>query len=456
MIINKSDCIKATSLGNQQFKRDYNLKYAYLTGSMFRGIASAEMVVKMGKAGMMGFLGTGGLHPGRIEEAIRFIGKELSDGQSFGVNLLHSNNPDVEHKAVDLYIKHAVKNIEASAFLGITPALVRFRAHGLARDREGRVRPAVRVIAKISRPEVAREFLSPAPDYIVSNLLEENAITAEQGILLKEVPMADDLCVEADSGGHTDGGSASVLMPSIIRLRDAMSKKFGYNWPVRIGAAGGIGTPEAAAAAFVLGADFILTGSINQCTVEAGQSEAVKDMLQQIDVQDTDYAPAGDMFELGAKVQVLNKGVFFPARAKKLYDLYRRHNSLEEIDGTTKRQLEEKYFKRSLAEIFKEVQAYCPPDETERAMRSPKHKMALIFRWYFGYSARLALNGDPEHKVDYQVHCGPALGAFNQWIKGTHLENWRNRHVDEIAEKLMAATAELLNSRFLSFKLCQN
>lgn len=79
---------------------------------------------------------------------------------------------------------------------------------------------------------------------------------------------------------------------------------------IRVGAAGGIGTPEAAAAAFILGADFIVTGSINQCTVEAGTSEIVKDLLQEINVQDTEYAPAGDMFELGAKVQVLKKGLF--------------------------------------------------------------------------------------------------------------------------------------------------
>lgn len=76
---------------------------------------------------------------------------------------------------------------------------------------------------------------------------------------------------------------------------------------IHIGLAGGIGTPQAAVAAFMMGADFILTGSINQCTVEAGTSDCVKNLLQEINVQDTDYAPAGDMFELGAKAQVLKK-----------------------------------------------------------------------------------------------------------------------------------------------------
>jgi trans-AT polyketide synthase/acyltransferase/oxidoreductase domain-containing protein len=40
------------------------------------------------------------------------------------------------------------------------------------------------------------------------------------------------------------------------------------------------------------------------------------------------------------------------------------------------------------------------------------------------------------------------LGAFNQWVKGTELEDWHNRHVAEIGEKLMQETAALLNRRF--------
>jgi trans-AT polyketide synthase/acyltransferase/oxidoreductase domain-containing protein len=263
--------------------------------------------------------------------------------------------------------------------------------------------------------------------------------------------MADDLCVEADSGGHTDMGVAYVLMPAMLVLRDEMMKKYNYSKKVRVGAAGGIGTPEAAAAAIIMGAEFLVTGSINQCSVEAGTSDIVKDLLQGINVQDTEYAPAGDMFELGAKVQVLKRGLFFPARANKLYNLYLQYNSLDELDEKTKNQLEEKYFKKSFNDIWEETKEFfakADPKELERGERNPKHKMSLVFRWYFGYSTRLALDGVVDRKVDFQVHCGPALGSFNQWVKGTNLEDWRNRHVDEIAEKLMKETADLLNKRF--------
>jgi trans-AT polyketide synthase/acyltransferase/oxidoreductase domain-containing protein len=172
-----------------------------------------------------------------------------------------------------------------------------------------------------------------------------------------------------------------------------------------------------------------------------------------MDVRDTTYAPAGDMFELGARIQVLKKGLFFPARANKLYALYCQHSSLEALDQKTRNELEDKYFRRSLAAVWEETRAYYlahDPEQVERAERDAKHKMALVFRWYFVHTMRLALNGSKDQQVDYQVHCGPALGAFNRWVKGTELENWRNRHVDVIAERLMQGTAVLLGNRFQS------
>ncbi|MCW3466420.1 ACP S-malonyltransferase [Chitinophaga nivalis] len=434
----------AADFGCAEFKADYNLKYAYVSGAMVRGIASRQLVVKMGKAGLMGFFGSGGVPLAEVEQAIQFIQQSLQPHQAYGINLLHGSP---ENEMVDLLLKYKVRNVEAAAYMEITPALVRFRLKGLRQLPDGKIETDNRIMAKISRPEVAANFLSPAPEKIVQKLLATHSITAAEAQLARYIPMADDICVEADSGGHTDMGVASALIPAISRLRDEHMRQYAYKKKIRIGAAGGIGTPEAALAGFMLGADYILTGSINQCTVESGASEVVKDMLQDINVQDTEYAPAGDMFEMGAKIQVLKKGVFFPARANKLYDLYRNHNAIEEIDEKTKNQLETRYFKRRFSEIYEDVKKYFGPEEILRAENNPKQKMAFIFRWYFGYSSNLAIKGEVDHKTDFQVHCGPALGAFNQWVKGTALENWRNRHIDEISEKIMTEAAQLLNER---------
>jgi trans-AT polyketide synthase/acyltransferase/oxidoreductase domain-containing protein len=447
--------ITPEQLGSEEFKRDYGLRYAYVSGAMYKGIASKDIVVRMGRAGFLGFYGAGGVRLREIEQNIRAIQQELNNGEPYGMNLLcNPVRPQTEMETVDLFLRYGIRNIEAAAYMQITPALVRFRLSGVGRDGQGTLTIANRVLAKVSRPEVAQLFLSPAPERIVKQLVDQHAITAEQAAWSHMVPMADDLCVEADSGGHTDMGVAAVLIPTIIRLRDSMQPQHQYARRVRVGAAGGIGTPEAAASAFLLGADFILTGSINQCTLEAAMSDVVKDMLQDINVQDTDYAPAGDMFEIGAKIQVMKRGVFFPARANKLYNLWRENDGLASIDVRTAKHIQEKYFRRSFEEVYEETRNHyftTMPGEIEKAERNPKQKMALVFRWYFIHSMNLALTGNLDQRVDFQVHCGPSLGAFNQWVKGTELEDWRQRHPDQIGEKLMQETADHLNRRFQAF-----
>ncbi|ODP28429.1 Polyketide biosynthesis acyltransferase like protein BaeD [Paenibacillus nuruki] len=440
----------ASTLGCHEFKKEYNLKLAYIAGGMYGGIASVRMVSTLASFGCLAFLGTGGLTMERIEADIVAVQQTLRHGESYGVNFLHNQvQPDMEQQLVELLLKHQVNIIEAKGFLTMTTALVYYRVSGVSLNSNGEIKTSHRIIAKCSRPEIATLFMSPPPQHILDQLVQSRHITAEQANWAKKIPMADDICAEADSGGYTDSAVMMALLPSLLSLRTTIMKQYSYPRKIRVGAAGGIGTPEAAAAVFVMGADFILTGSINQCTVEAGTSTTVKELLQHINVQDTEYAPAGDMFELGAKVQVLKKGLYFPARANKLYELYRQYNAIEDIDEKTKARLQEQYFKKSFADIYDDVKKTHSTQEIERAERSPKAKMALLFKWYFTYSTELALHGDQESKVDYQVYCGPALGAFNQWVQGTLLEHWQQRHVDQIADKLMNETADLLNHRLL-------
>ena len=439
--------IAATDLGSASFKRDYGLRYACVAGGLGHGIASKELVTAVGRAGMLGFLGTLGLAPDRVAADLRYVAERLSGGGAYGLNIVYApQEPDREETFVDLCLRHGVHTVEAAGYTTITPALVRYRLTGLRRA-GNEVVPANRIIAKVSRPEVARAFLGPAPRKIVAALLAAGRITGEEAELAKELPVAEDLCCEADSGGHTDQAVALSLFPAMLRLREDLVAEHGYRRPVRLGLAGGIGAPDAVAASFVLGADFVMTGSINQATVEAATSDLVKDILQEINIQDTGYAPAGDMFEYGARVQVLRKGVLFPARANKLYELYKRYDSLAEIDPATAEQLRNRYFGKSFDEVYAEVRATRPAHEIEKAERDPKHRMALVFRWYFEYSLREALAGAEDNRVDFQVYCGPALGAFNEWARGSKLHDWRHRHVGEINELILREAANLLSRK---------
>ncbi|HDR9511996.1 [acyl-carrier-protein] S-malonyltransferase [Burkholderia cepacia] len=449
----------AQCLGSAIFRERYGLKYAYVAGAMYRGTASPALVIRLGRAGMIGYLGTGGLSLTQIEAAIQTVQAELRSTEPYGLNLLADyEDPANERATVELYLKYGVRCIEAAAFTQMTPALVLFRLKGLSRDATGQIQCAHRVLAKVSRLEVAEAFMSPAPAPIVEALRQAGAITAEQAAMAQQIPMSHDICVEADSGGHTDGGIPTILLPAMLQLRQKLSEHRDRE-PICMGLAGGIGAPAAAAAAFAMGADFILTGSINQCTVESGATDLVKAMLQDAGIHDTAYAPAGDLFEMGSRVQVLKKGVLFPMRANKLYALYTHYDSLEAIPETVRGQLERNFFKRSLGQVWDEslhyLQAQGRAKDIALAQSNPKVRMARVFRWYFRYSTELAFSGSADDRVNYQVHTGPALGAFNQWVRGTEWEPWNKRHVDAIAIALMDATAQHQQTSYTQFLTAQ-
>jgi PfaD family protein len=433
-------------LGDSSFRADHGLRFAYLTGAMANGIGSCDIVEAMSNAGMLGFFGAAGLAPNVVENAIDRLSRTLGE-RPWGVNLIHSpNEQDLEAAVVDLFLRRGVRLAEASAYLDLTPHVVRYRLHGIHEDSSGRIVTRNRVIAKVSRVEVASKFFAPPPERILQELLRRNQITPMQAQLASQIPVAQDLTAEADSGGHTDNRPAITLLPTMLALRDRMQAQYRYRQPLRVGAAGGIATPASAAAAFVMGAAYVLTGSINQACVESGSSDVVREMLAQAEQADVAMAPAADMFEMGVKVQVLKRGTMFAMRAAKLYELYRTCNSFDDIPPTERAALEKNFFRAPLEDIWRQTRAFFlqrDPSQVERAERDAKHRMALVFRWYLGLSSRWANAGEPTRKLDYQVWCGPAMGAFNEWTRGSFLEAPKNRRVVTVALNILYGAAVL-------------
>ncbi|MDG1487585.1 MAG: PfaD family polyunsaturated fatty acid/polyketide biosynthesis protein [SAR324 cluster bacterium] len=447
--------IQVGQFGDPEFMRSYGLNMAYMTGAMANGIASEELVIAAGNAGLLGSFGAAGLVPSRIEEAINKIQQALPNGP-YAFNLIHSPSEDaIERGAVDMFLKHGVTTVEASAFLGLTPNIVRYRAAGLRRNEQNQLVITNRVIAKISRTEVASKFMAPAPDVILRKLVEEGSITEEQAQLAAQVPMADDITVEADSGGHTDNRPLVSLLPAILTLAEQFQRKYGYAQSIRIGAAGGIGTPASALAAFMMGAAYVVTGSVNQSCLEAAASKHSKNLLAQAEMADVTMAPAADMFEMGVELQVLKRGSMFPMRAKKLYELYKNYESIEEIPQQERLKLEQQVFRSSLDEIWRQTEEHFnarDPHQIERAKDHPKRKMALIFRWYLGLSSRWSNSGEQGREADYQIWAGPAMGAFNDWVKGSYLEEVSKRKTVEVAWHIMSGAAYLYRLRLLQIQ----
>ena len=438
--------ISVAQLGDPEFLRFHGVKYAYKTGAMANGIASEELVIAMGQAGLIGSFGAAGLVPARVKAAIERIQTALPNGPA-AYNLIHSpNEENLERSAVELFLQHNVTTVEASAFLGLTPHIVRYRAAGLSVDGAGNIQIKNKVIAKISRREVATKFMQPAPARILQPLVAQGLITAEQAQLAQQVPMADDITVEADSGGHTDNRPLVCMLPSMIALRDEIQVQYNYARPIRVGAAGGISTPESALAAFMMGAAYIVTGSVNQGCIEAGASDYTKKLLAQAEMADVIMAPAADMFEMGVKLQVLKRGTMFAMRAQKLYDLYQAYDSIDDIPTDEREKLEKQVFKASLEEIWQGCVDFFnerDPEQLVRAQGNPKRKMALIFRWYLGLSSRWSNVGEAGRQMDYQIWCGPSMGAFNDWVRGTYLEQPGNRLAVDVAEHIMRGAAYL-------------
>ena len=440
-------------LGDPDFKKRHGLTYAYVAGAMANGISSAAMVKSMGQNGMMGFFGAGGLDLATIEKNILDIKSTLGD-KPFGFNLIHSlGDPEHEMATAQLYLRHGINKISAAAFMRMTPALVYYRISGIHRDAQGRVVAPNAVVAKVSRIEIARQFFAPPPEKIVNQLLDMGLISPEEADLSRHIPMAQDLTAEADSGGHTDNRPALALLPTLLNLRDEFMAEYHYPEPLCVGLGGGIATPESCAAAFGMGAAYVLTGTVNQSCVEAGIADSVKALLATAEQPDVAMAPAADMFEIGARVQVLKRGTLFPVRAEKLYRLYQAHDAFESIPEKYQKEIQDKYLLTDFNSAWESTRAFFlsrgNQREVDKAMADPKHKMALVFRSYLGQSSRWAILGTPERKMDYQIWCGPAIGAFNQWVKGSFLAAPENRKVALIARNLLFGACVCTRISFL-------
>lgn len=439
-------------LGDRSFQEVHGVQFPYVGGEMAYGIASEEMVVELSRHNMLGFFGSAGLSAGRIGQGIDAIAQGTG-GKPWGVNLIHTpDEPQREELLVDLYIHKDVRRVSASAFMKITPAIVRYAARGLESDGKGGVRRKHHLFAKISRPELAAQFMSPPPADVLRELAALGKISAEEAGYAAQLPLAEDITVEADSGGHTDNRPMGALFPAVLKVREECMRRFSYPRPIRIGAAGGIGTPAAAAAAFAYGAAYILVGTVHQAAVESGLSEAGKAMLAGAAISDVAMAPAADMFEQGARVQVLKRGTMFSARAAQLYDIYRKYPSLEQIPEEIRQKIGGNFFKVSIDQVWGDTVRFFQerePGQIERAQRDPKHKMALVFRWYLGNAAKWAVAGEKGRELDYQIFCGPAMGSFNAWTKGSFLEEAGNRTVGQIALNLLEGAAVVTRAQQL-------
>ena len=107
------------------------------------------------------------------------------------------------------------------------------------------------------------------------------------------------------------------------------------------------------------------------------------------------------MFELGVNVQVLKRGTMFGVRSAKLYEAWHTHAALEAIPPELRAKLENDVLHATFDDIWAETKAFWQKRDAAEAARAeadPKHRMALVFRWYLGKASKWAIDGEPTRR----------------------------------------------------------
>jgi hypothetical protein len=185
---------------------------------------------------------------------------------------------DLEDAIVDLYLRRGVTRVDASAYMNLTPSVVRYAASGLQSDASGRVRRKNRVLAKISRPEVAPALPAAGARGPARRPVSSGRLRAEEARLATRVPLAEDVTGRIGLGRPHRQPPLSALLPTIASLRE--SARSATATPTGSASArpaaghAAVGRPGLRARAA-----YVMTGTINQASVESGLSEDGKRML---------------------------------------------------------------------------------------------------------------------------------------------------------------------------------
>ncbi|MEZ4385363.1 MAG: PfaD family polyunsaturated fatty acid/polyketide biosynthesis protein [Nannocystaceae bacterium] len=439
------------ALGSRGFRQQHGARTTYVVGSMALGIGSVELVEAAARAGHLAFFGAAGLSDARVHAALDRL-EQLGDAP-YGISFVDDPaDPEASAARTELLLERGVRCVEASGFLRISKDLVRLRCAGLRRGADGRVEARCRLVAKVSRPELAARYFAPPPARLLQRLVRDGLLTAEEAALGSTLPLAEDVTCEADSGGHTDRRPQAVLLPALLEIRDQATATYGYDRELRVGAAGGLGEPQAIASAYAMGADYVLLGSVHQACVESGTCDAVKELLVGASITDMTFAPAPDLFAIGGEVQVLRRGSSYAVVAARLAEIHRRYDGLEAIPPAIVQRLEEEVFRAPIESIWSATADYLQGrsiGQLERVRADPKRRMGATFRWYLAKTARWARDGHLERRRDFQIWSGPALGTFNRWVAGSRLEEREHRRIADVAEALLRGAAVVSRARAL-------
>ena len=288
--------------------------------------------------------------------------------------------------------------------MGLTPAgraLRRERAH--APTPTGACSGGNHLFAKISRPEVARRFLAPAPPEMLDALVAAGQLTRGGGR-----PRA---ARAAGRGRHRRGrlrrphrqpAAGRALPDASPALRDELAAAHGYAPPIRVGAAGGLGTParggRGVRAGRRLRADRL--GEPGRRRVgPLGRGQA---LLAAGRHRRRDHGAGRRHVRAGRQgAGAAARHAVRAARAAAATSSTSRHASLEAIPAGERDAAREGDLPAPLDDgLASRRERFCAardPRQIERAERATRSTAwRWCFRWYLGQSSRWAIAGDAD------------------------------------------------------------
>ncbi|TQS26493.1 ACP S-malonyltransferase [Microbispora sp. KK1-11] len=299
--------VPAERLGSAEFRRDYGTRLACAAPADANAAGSADEVTRTARRGVLAFLGVDGLPAGDVERAVQRLRRDLGPGAPYGVALdaRRTGRDEAEQERVaGLCLRYGVRFLHVTIPhepLAQAPSeVVRFRFAGAYRDAAGLPVAPNRLVARVAAPDLAERLMRPPAEPILAELSARGALTPAEVEVARRLPVSEDVCLDCSSAGP----GLEVLLPEALRRRDEVVAAHGHH--VRVGAA--CATPEAAAVAFVLGADFVVAARDVESRGAGGRAPERPPLLppggqvevEQVEVEQVEQVEAERLMEAAA------------------------------------------------------------------------------------------------------------------------------------------------------------
>ncbi len=250
-----------------------------------------DVVVEVSKAGGFGVLGMGRMHPGRVEQELKWIDEHI-DGKPYGIDVLMPGSYDdsgaQKFDPDEIFPEEHIEFVRNMLDEAGIPPLPREEEEEIKREIVDGInftpQESLAMVETAMRHPIKAivNALGPPPRQLLDAAqrqgIKVGALAGKPRHALKHKAAGCDfvVAVGTEAGGHTGEISSLVLWPSIV---DAVA-------PLPVLGAGGVGNGRQLAAALVLGCEGVWCGSLWLKTVQSEVIPEIKAKLFDAEASD--------------------------------------------------------------------------------------------------------------------------------------------------------------------------